>query len=864
MDGSVWEMSAIQLVHLRNPDSELEIPVPWRDVPGPLPPLIPSLSAEFTMTSRRLQKSLLVAAVLLCTANRIAHATETDTASVMKQLKQSQAAHSVARKQVALKKAAAEIGAKQIEKLRQQLADAEAEVAADKAAMQTAEQEIAKQTMRIAALQQSLQLHRKADQLVSALATARQSLDDTLKRRQQTKAQQQSVQNRREELQQLLASGVQQKTANAESVKKRFEELADARKALEDSNRAVATQMEVVKAVRKSVTDVQPNLDAESKQTRHAFAAVNKAETSLKALLKTRDTIRAAAEAADMDPETVTAELDESIGGVEMLVAKAKEVLAAAKKREAAARAVVQTAKDKLSAARQQFRKQQSEAANNSRAHFQLQLMIADLQNSERRLEAQTKQHTSELEESANKQRELVEALKAVEKEIADKQQNVETRQKAAEAGLREAGRLVSFSDQIAPILVGRCVGCHSDRNHAGELHLDSLAGLLQGGKSGSIVDHERPETSLLLQKIASGAMPRGGEALKPAERQLVQSWLIDGAINDTERDATTRLFDVIPEQIQPAAPNAYRVPLPVTSLAFHPDGSSLATAGQNEILIWDVAEGNLQNRIGNVAELVNDMSFSPDGKYIAVAASIPESYGEVKLISVADGNVARTLLRRTDSVLSVAFSPSNESVAIGLASGELGIANLNTGDLLSLPSHKDWITDVNWSADGSMVVTACRDHHVRVFEARSGKRLADFDSHTDAVYSAQFNQSGEQVVSVGSDNTARVFSVSTGEQVRTLSGFGSDVFQVRVTPQDTVLTASADRIARSHSLTDGSVQHEFVGHQDWVYSLDFHAEKKLLATGSYDGQVRLWNIDDGRLIGNFVIQPGKSNVDAG
>jgi len=48
-----------------------------------------------------------------------------------------------------------------------------------------------------------------------------------------------------------------------------------------------------------------------------------------------------------------------------------------------------------------------------------------------------------------------------------------------------------------------------------------------------------------------------------------------------------------------------------------------------------------------------------------------------------------------------------------------------------------------------------------------------------------------------------------------------------------------------------------FTGHSDWVYSLAIDEKSKRLASGSYDGEVRVWNLEDGQVLAHFIAAPG-------
>lgn len=60
------------------------------------------------------------------------------------------------------------------------------------------------------------------------------------------------------------------------------------------------------------------------------------------------------------------------------------------------------------------------------------------------------------------------------------------------------------------------------------------------------------------------------------------------------------------------------------------------------------------------------------------------------------------------------------------------------------------------------------------------------------------------------------------------------------------VFSCSADKTARQHNAADRAQVRVFSGHTDWIYTLAVNEPTKRLATGSFDGEVRIWNLDDG------------------
>jgi hypothetical protein len=98
----------------------------------------------------------------------------------------------------------------------------------------------------------------------------------------------------------------------------------------------------------------------------------------------------------------------------------------------------------------------------------------------------------------------------------------------------------VSFSFDIAPLLVQNCVGCHIDAMQtSGGLRMDTFAQLLRGGESGAIVTPGRGDASLLVKKLHGTAadgqrMPAGGRPpLADDSIALISKWIDEGASID-------------------------------------------------------------------------------------------------------------------------------------------------------------------------------------------------------------------------------------------------------------------------------------------------------------------------------------------
>jgi WD40 repeat protein len=173
------------------------------------------------------------------------------------------------------------------------------------------------------------------------------------------------------------------------------------------------------------------------------------------------------------------------------------------------------------------------------------------------------------------------------------------------------------------------------------------------------------------------------------------------------------------------------------------------------------------------------------------------------------------------------------------------------------LEDHADWVLDIAWSPDGAKLVTASRDKTSKVFDAKSGDALTTFNSHGDVVFSAGFLADNASVVSAGRDKRLRVWKAADAAQIREIGGFGGDVLRIEILPEDKVLSAGGDMHVRLHNAADGAQIRDFAGHQDWVYAVGTHPGTNRIASGSYDGEVRLWNLENGEVVSQWIAAPG-------
>ncbi len=97
-------------------------------------------------------------------------------------------------------------------------------------------------------------------------------------------------------------------------------------------------------------------------------------------------------------------------------------------------------------------------------------------------------------------------------------------------AGLAAAESTPTFDSDIKAIFAKNCVACHGATEPQAELNLTSKASLVRGGKSGPAVVVGSSATSLLMDKVISGAMPPGDGRVESDQIDILRLWIDKGA----------------------------------------------------------------------------------------------------------------------------------------------------------------------------------------------------------------------------------------------------------------------------------------------------------------------------------------------
>ncbi|QPC82047.1 WD40 repeat domain-containing protein [Phototrophicus methaneseepsis] len=222
----------------------------------------------------------------------------------------------------------------------------------------------------------------------------------------------------------------------------------------------------------------------------------------------------------------------------------------------------------------------------------------------------------------------------------------------------------------------------------------------------------------------------------------------------------------------------------PILSVAWSPDGTKLASTGQdNKILIWDIATGQSilvmthANSFGQFS-----LDWSPDGTRLV---SLIEGGRRVDVWDMSTEQYLSYLEGHEDSVNDIEWSPSGNQLASGSSDRTIRIWDFATRTtIMSLSEHTASVIAVGWSPDGSKIASGGADNTLRIWDASTGQPLTVFSSSTP-IMALSWSNDSSRVASANGDGNIQVIHLLPEPTIDTLQTGLGPLLDVEWNPQN-------------------------------------------------------------------------------
>ncbi len=327
------------------------------------------------------------------------------------------------------------------------------------------------------------------------------------------------------------------------------------------------------------------------------------------------------------------------------------------------------------------------------------------------------------------------------------------------------------------------------------------------------------------------------GIAFSPDSKILAAGNLTDSIIRlwDVEAGLELPILNASPDRM-------------INSVAFSPDGKTLASSGQGDIRLWDMETfTETYTLTGHKSGLANSVVFSPDGKTLAHAGELNNT---IYLWDLKKKGQLRTITGYTPYMYSFALTQDGKTLAFANADNIIRLwdteENVQIG---TLSTHiKRWGGIMAFSSDGKILASENDDNTISLWDMTSLKRLKMVKSGVKHfTFSPNANILAISSGSV-SNTIIRFWDVTHAGVFRTLKGYKDRyVSEFAFCPDGKSLAIVDSKNLHLWDIQTAVARWSQMGHADKIIlSIAFSPDGKIIANGNYDRTINIWNATNG------------------
>ncbi|KJY42433.1 hypothetical protein VR41_07965 [Streptomyces sp. NRRL B-1568] len=292
-----------------------------------------------------------------------------------------------------------------------------------------------------------------------------------------------------------------------------------------------------------------------------------------------------------------------------------------------------------------------------------------------------------------------------------------------------------------------------------------------------------------------------------------------------------------------------------ISSVAWQRTGRLIATGSYDRtVRLWDAGTGCPVAVLEGHRDCVTSLAFDRSGERL-VSGSWD---GTARIWDLASLTETATLTGHESWVSSVTWSPSERYVATGSQDNTGRIWDVATAKTLCvLRGHTEWVRSVEWHPDERTVLTGSYDHTAALWSVPSGKRLATLTGHSGPVPAVAWSADGKRALTASEDGTLQLWDMTERTSLRRMRTRRTSLRRIRVhtspvyclawSPSDRLVAAgSEDGRLRVFDLETGLLLNTLPGHMGWVSSVAWSPDGTALVSGSEDATARVSDISPG------------------
>ncbi|XP_017773061.1 PREDICTED: pre-mRNA 3' end processing protein WDR33 isoform X2 [Nicrophorus vespilloides] len=282
----------------------------------------------------------------------------------------------------------------------------------------------------------------------------------------------------------------------------------------------------------------------------------------------------------------------------------------------------------------------------------------------------------------------------------------------------------------------------------------------------------------------------------------------------------------------------------PIFCMAWTPEGRRLVTgASSGEFTLWNGLTFNFETILQAHDSPVRTMVWSHNDSWMVTG----DHAGYVKYWQSNMNNV-KMFQAHKEALRGISFSPTDSKFVTCSDDGTLRIWDFfRYQEEKVLRGHGADVKCVHWHPQKGLIISGSKDNQqpIKLWDPKSGQSLATLHAHKSTVMDLKWNDNGNWLITASRDHLLKLFDLrNLGQEVQTFRGHKKEASSVAWHPHHEGLFCSGG--------SDGSIMFWHVGadkevgaieqaHDSIVWTLAWHPLGHILCSGSNDHTSKFW-----------------------
>ncbi|WMV57480.1 hypothetical protein MTR67_050865 [Solanum verrucosum] len=311
-----------------------------------------------------------------------------------------------------------------------------------------------------------------------------------------------------------------------------------------------------------------------------------------------------------------------------------------------------------------------------------------------------------------------------------------------------------------------------------------------------------------------------------------------------------------------------------VFTCAWSPEGSLLASAsGDSTARIWTIGDGpcnsTIQRRTPNVLVLkplesrateenkdVTTLDWNSEGTLLATG-----SYGGKVRIWNRYGELVRNLNNHCCPIFSLKWNKIGDYLLSGSVDRTAVVWNVKSGKPKQQFEFPAVVLDADWQNNDSFAVGSI-DNMIYICKVGENRPVKRFSGHKNEVNAVKWDPSGSLLASCSDDTTVKIWSMEQDVCLHDFRELRKETYTIKWSPtgagtsnpnqQLLLASGSFDSTVNLWDVEQGRLLHTLNGHREPIYSIAFSPNGQYLASGSVDKCMNIWSVKEAKIVKTY------------